>query len=89
MKPKKLATLLICALAVTPCAAIAGPVIKDVLTTYSSAGVPAGISIVGTGLCVGSPCAAPTVMLGGRNLSPATFTATTITANLPLSIFSW
>ena len=66
-------------------AAATAPVIKRVSIAYSTSGapVPVSINILGSDLCAGSPCAAPTVTLGGKSVSLAAFSAKSITADLP------
>lgn len=59
------------------------PKINEVLTAYSNVGAPVSINILGTNLCAGAPCVAPTVTLGGKSISLSAFSAISITATLP------
>ena len=59
------------------------PRISEVLTAYSRVGAPVSINILGTSLCLGTPCVAPIVSLGGKPIALSAFSTTSITANLP------
>lgn len=65
---------------VTP--AFAAPAITTITTTYSSAGAPTGITIMGIALCAPT-CVKPTISLSGKALTVGTFSATSVTATLP------
>jgi Chaperone of endosialidase len=64
-------------------AAMATPVISTITTTYSSAGSPTTILIIGTGLC-GSPCAKPTITISGKALTVGNYGVTSAAATLPI-----
>ena len=64
-------------------AAEAAPVITQVLTSYSTSGVPTGITVFGSGLCSTSTCTTkPTLTLGGAALSGVAGNNTGISAKL-------
>ena len=59
------------------------PVITQVLTSYSAAGVPTAVTAFGTGLCTTSTCTTkPTITLGGVPLSGVAGSSTGISAKL-------
>lgn len=66
-------------------AAFAAPAIATISTTYSTAGVPTGITITGIALCA-STCAKPTITLSGTSLTVSAFSATSVTATLPANV---
>lgn len=82
-KPLRLlgALALVAISAISPAGTVAAPAITSVLTSYSSTGVPTGITVFGSGLCAATNCGTkPTVTLGGVALSPVTGTVTGVSA---------
>jgi len=69
--------------ALSATSAMATPGISAVFTSYSTAGTPTAINISGSGLCA-SPCATPTLTLGGTLLTVTSVSATFVSANLPV-----
>lgn len=79
---RRIVAMLVLAFLGTGAAVATTPKINEVLTAYSTAGTPVSINILGANLCTGSPCAAPTVTLGGKSLALSAFSTTSITAKL-------